>query len=136
MPFRLPENELAEEFFRPAAGPGGQHLNKTSNGVRLVFDFHNSPSLPASVKSRLEKTAAPFLSGGKLMILSIASRSLKRNREDARLRMESLVVEAFKVPRKRKKTRPTRASAEKRLAAKARRAVVKSSRRKVERSGD
>lgn len=136
MPSRIPEDELEEEFFRPAAGPGGQHLNKTSNGVRLTFNFQNSSALPSEVKARLEKIAGNALSSGKLVILSAASRGLQHNREDARIRLEALVKKAFCLPRKRKKTKPTRASGEKRLAAKARRSAVKSARRKVENSGD
>lgn len=116
------EDELTEEFIRPAAGPGGQHLNKTSNGVRLTFDHLACEALPDFVKTRLG--ASP------LVVTVKESRSLQQNRILARQKLHALLEKAFIVPKTRKKTKATRASQERRLASKARRSGIKNDRRK------
>ena len=130
MEVHVPEDELEEEFIRPAAGPGGQHVNKTSNGVRLVFHYLASSWLPADAKERLARLAGSAVSGGDIVITAKESRSLRRNRDTARLRLDALVNAALEVPAKRKKTKPTRASKERRLASKAHCSAVKKDRRK------
>lgn len=125
-------DKLVEEFFRPAAGPGGQHLNKTTNGVRLIFDYLNSEKLSEAAKSCLTALAGAAVSGGKLVISERSSRSLQHNRETAYERLCVLLSAAVVVPRLRKKTKATRASKERRLAAKTRRSEVKSGRRRVD----
>lgn len=131
--FRLRDDDpcLTEEFVRPASGAGGQHLNKTSNAVRLTYDYLRSPLLTEDVRERLTALAAHILSGGKLVILSKESRSLQQNREHARTRLENLINSAFQVPKKRKKTKVTRAERERRLTAKAHRSAIKQSRKKA-----
>jgi len=130
MEIHIPENELTEEFIRPAAGPGGQHLNKTSNAVRISFDYLACEWLSDEAKSRLTNLAGAALSGGKLCIVEKSSRSLQQNRDEARMRLDALVAAALVTPKKRKKTKPTKASKERRLASKARTAAVKANRRK------
>lgn len=123
---RLRDNELEEVFIRPAAGPGGQHVNKTSCGVRLSFDILSSTTLPDDVRERL-LAAFP---AGKIVVLSKESRSLTRNRELARIRLENLVAAAFIAPKKRKKTKVSRAQKEQRRATKARRSLIKNNRKR------
>lgn len=122
----LRDNELEEVFIRPAAGPGGQHVNKTSCGVRLSFDILSSTTLPDDVRERL-LAAFP---AGKIVVLSKESRSLTRNRELARIRLENLVAAAFIAPKKRKKTKVSRAQKEQRRATKARRSLIKNNRKR------
>lgn len=122
----LRDNELEEVFIRPAAGPGGQHVNKTSCGVRLSFDILSSTTLPDDVRERL-LAAFP---AGKIVVLSKESRSLTRNRELARIRLENLVAAAFVAPKKRKKTKVSRAQKEQRRATKARRSLIKNNRKR------
>ena len=122
-----PEDELEEEFVRTASGPGGQNVNKTSTAVRLVYRFMESDFLSEAAKERLK-----ILIGGEkdfISILARESRSLPDNREAARIRLSNLLKSALKVPKKRKPTKPTRASQEKRLAKKARRSEIKAGRR-------
>ena len=122
-----PEDELEEEFVRTTSGPGGQNVNKTSTAVRLVYRFMESDFLSEAAKERLK-----ILIGGEkdfISILARESRSLPDNREAARIRLSNLLKSALKVPKKRKPTRPTRASQEKRLAKKARRSEIKAGRR-------
>ncbi len=123
-----PEDELEEEFVRSASGPGGQNVNKTATAVRLTFRFMESATLSEDVKMRLQTLCnADFVS-----FLARESRSLPDNREAARCRLAALIASAKKVPRKRKPTKPTRASKERRLNEKARRSEVKSGRGKVD----
>lgn len=122
----LRDADLEEIFIRPAAGPGGQHVNKTSCGVRLSFDFVSTATIPDDVRKRL-LVSYP---SGKIVIVSKESRSLTRNRELARIRLENLLHAAFIVPKKRKKTKVPHAQKEQRRNDKARRAAIKSNRKR------
>ena len=112
-----------------ASGPGGQHVNKTSSAIELRFDVDNSPSLTPDVKARLTKIAGSRMTlEGELLIFAQSHRSQEMNRQDAIGRLIALVQRAAEAPKPRKKTRPTKASKERRLAAKLRRSGVKSMR--------
>jgi ribosome-associated protein len=112
---QIPEAELDEQFIR-ASGPGGQHVNKTASAVQLRFDVENSPSLPADVRRRLKKLAGSRLTKeGELILEASEHRSRAMNRTAARERLIRLIRRAAKPPIRRKKTRPTRASRERRL---------------------
>jgi ribosome-associated protein len=128
-PPRIPENELQESFVR-ASGPGGQNVNKVATAVELRFDARRSPSLPEPVRQRLMGLAGGRLTqDGVLVIRAERHRTQERNRADARARLGALVAQAAIEPKRRFKTRPTRASKEERLQAKARRSLVKRHRR-------
>lgn len=114
---------LAELTFRfsTSSGPGGQHVNKTASRVTLIFDLAHSPSLPEEVRSRLLEQLAPMLDKeGKLQITVQSSRSQQQNREIAIDRLQLVLVKGLYRPKPRHKTKPSRASQEKRLAAKKR----------------
>ena len=112
-----------------ASGPGGQHVNKTSSAIELRFDVDNSPSLTPDVKARLTKIAGSRMTlEGELLIFAQSHRSQEMNRQDAIGRLIALVQRAAEAPKPRKKTRPTKASKERRLAEKSRRSGVKSMR--------
>jgi ribosome-associated protein len=124
----IPDDELTERMVK-ASGPGGQHVNKTSNAVELRFDVRNSPSLAEDVKPRLEKLAGSRLTAdGVLILVSQGSRSLEMNRQDARDRLADLIRQALHRPKARRPTKPTYASKLKRLEGKAKRSGVKSMR--------
>ncbi len=111
----IPESELEEQFIR-ASGPGGQHVNKAATAVQLRFDVENSPSLPEGIRRRLKKLAGKRLTKeGELILEASQHRSRVENREEARQRLIKLILRAAKPPVKRKKTKPTRASKERRL---------------------
>lgn len=132
MQWNIPENDLYEEFVRNASGPGGQHVNRTESTVRLHFKFQQCALLDEGMKERLTSIAAPWIYEDEIIIQVRESRSLLRNREMAKHRLITLLDAAAIIPKKRKKTKPTRASIERRLAGKARRADVKRNRGKVD----
>ena len=128
----LDEGELDIKAAR-ASGPGGQHVNKTSSAIELRFDVANSPSLAADVKARLTKIAGSRMTqDGELLIFAQSHRSQEMNRQDALGRLVALIQKAAEAPKPRKRTRPTRASKERRLASKSRRSGVKAMRGRPE----
>lgn len=121
----LAEDELDESFIR-ASGPGGQNVNKVASAVQLRFDVRRSPSLPVTVRQRLERLAGNRLSqDGVLVITAQRFRSQERNRQDALDRLIALIRRAATPPRPRRPTRPGAAAREQRLADKARRGRLK-----------
>jgi len=124
----IPEEFLHEEFYRPAAGPGGQHVNRTETGVRLRFFFRACPVLSEGWKSRLAQAAGAKPDDESIVILSRKSRSLRQNREEAFRRLRELLNQTRRAPVPRRPTKPTRASKERRLASKSRRSALKRSR--------
>jgi ribosome-associated protein len=129
----IPENELQESFIR-SSGPGGQNVNKVASAVQLRFDMAGSPSLSHWQKSQLRRIASHLITQeGELLIEASRFRTQAQNREDARARLAALIAEASKPPpKKRKKTRPSRSSIEKRLKAKAGRSQTKKLRGKID----
>jgi len=114
-----------------AQGAGGQNVNKVSNAVHLRFDVRAS-SLPEEVKERLLRRGDHRVTRtGVVVIKAQQHRSLEMNRAEALARLQALVDAAAHVPRRRRATRPTRASKERRLEGKRHRAFVKQMRGKV-----
>jgi len=125
----IDEREIEESFVR-ASGPGGQNVNKLSTAVQLRFDVRGSPSLPGDVRARLERLAGSRLTrDGVLVIIAQRHRTQGRNRDDALARLIDMIRHAAVVPLKRRPTRPTKASRERRIEGKKRRSGVKHLRR-------
>lgn len=125
LPPRIPETELVENFVR-ASGPGGQNVNKVATAVELRFDVRRSTSLDDRVRHRLERLAGSKLTrDGVLVIRADRFRAQEMNRADARARLDELVAKAAIEPKRRVKTRPTKASKERRLESKAKRSQTK-----------
>ena len=125
----LDERDLEESFIR-ASGPGGQNVNKLSTAVQLRFDVRHSPSLPGDVRARLERLAGSRLTrDGVLVIIAQRHRTQLRNRQDALDRLLDLIRRAAVAPIRRRPTRPTKASRERRIEGKKRRGGIKHLRR-------
>ncbi len=126
----IPEAELSESFIR-ASGPGGQNVNKVATAVELRFDVRGSPSLAAPVRRRLERLAGRRLTkDGVIVIRADRFRTQEMNRSEARERLAELIREAATPPKPRIKTKPTKASRERRLKSKEARGEVKRGRQK------
>lgn len=120
-----------------SAGPGGQHVNKTSTAVELRFDLRGSPSLPDPVKARLATLAGRRLTDDGIIVLQAqAGRSQELNRRIARARLFELIRRAAEAPKPRRPTRPTLASKQRRRAAKEHRSGIKAGRSAAGRDGD
>jgi len=127
--FLPPASELTFEFSR-ASGPGGQNVNKVSTAVRLRFDVGRSRSLPEDVRERLVQLAGNRVTrGGVLVIEARRFRTQDRNRQDALERLRHLLARAGRKPKRRKHTRPTAKSRERRLEAKKRQSAIKRARK-------
>lgn len=123
----LPDNEVEWQFVR-AAGPGGQHVNKTSTAVRLVFDIAAS-SLPDECKQRLLALRDHRITdSGLLIIKSQHSRSQLANREEALAQLVALIQSTTVSRKKRRPTKPSLSSLRKRIETKKRRGAEKSRR--------
>ena len=126
--FIIEEAELSERFVR-ASGPGGQNVNKVATAVELRWDTTRSTSLTPAVADRLRSLAGARMGeDGVLLIDARRHRTQVQNREDARERLVALVRKALVEPRRRRKTRPTRAAVEKRIVSKKRRSFTKQQR--------
>jgi ribosome-associated protein len=102
-----------------AGGPGGQHVNTSSTRIELLWHPERSPSLSSEQRQRLrDKLASRIDSEGNVRVVASAFRSQTRNREDAAERLVGLLRRALAVPKKRRKTRPSRAAVEARLQSK------------------
>jgi ribosome-associated protein len=119
----LPLAEVELQVSR-SSGPGGQHAQKSETRVVAVFDVEASSALSDAQKRRVIARAGPVLRA-----VAQDERSRTRNRELALERLVATLREALRVPRKRKPTKPTAASRERRLEQKKRRGQVKRLRR-------
>jgi ribosome-associated protein len=117
---------LAEIVLRTSrsSGPGGQHANVTASRVEASFDVHASQALSESQRARILARVGP-----RLVAVAQDERSQIRNRELALKRLAERLARALAVPRKRRPTRPTAASRERRLQAKRRATERKRERR-------
>jgi len=127
----IPRAELQYRATR-AGGPGGQHVNTSSTRVELYFNVAGSQSLDEAERARvLEKLAGRIDAEGVLRLSASEYRSQHQNKEAVTERFVLLLREALRIPKPRKKTRPTRASREARLHAKRRRSETKRLRGRV-----
>jgi len=114
-----------------ASGPGGQNVNKVSTAVELRFNVRASSVLSEPMRVRLERLAGSRLTkDGVLIIRADRFRTQEMNRSDARSRLAELVEQAAFEPKKRIKTKPSRASKERRIEGKKSRSDVKRGRSK------
>ena len=127
----LPEAELRWSAVR-ASGPGGQNVNKVASKIDLRFDFETCEALSDELKARIRVGAAARLDAeGRLHITSQLTRNQPDNLEDARQKLAEIVRAALTTPKKRRKTKPSRAKKAARVANKREHAQKKQSRGRV-----
>ena len=127
---RIPYADLSFRTAR-SSGPGGQHTNKTETAVELLFDLANTTWLTAAERAQAIQRLASYLdSSGVLHLESQSERSQLRNREEVTARFIALLKAALVPVKHRRKTKPSRAARERRLAHKHQVGDVKSARRR------
>jgi ribosome-associated protein len=125
----IPAAELCWRFSR-SSGPGGQNVNSTDTRVELVFPLAASAALPTVLKARALGRLAGRLVDGSIVVAASEHRSQWQNRVAAQRRLVGLLQEAIAPPAPpRRRTKPTRGSVERRLAAKKQRSAIKGQRR-------
>ena len=127
----IPLVELSFRFSR-SSGPGGQHVQKTSTRVELLFDVAISPSLTDYQRARIQERLASHIdSAGVLHLVAQSERSQLRNREEVVGRFQALMRGALKRRKIRRATHPTARSIERRLRGKRKRSGLKQMRRDI-----
>jgi ribosome-associated protein len=127
----IPATDLSYEYAR-SSGPGGQHVNTTDSAVRLRFAFEQTTAIGPGVKDRIRRARPNDVTqDGELLITSERHRSRAQNVDDVRQKLVDLITAHLVPPKKRVKTKPTRASQERRKDAKSKRGAVKQGRGRV-----
>ena len=125
----IPRSELEVRVSR-SSGAGGQHVNKTSSRVEIIWNVLASRALSEEQRARLsDRLSSRISSEGEVRVVASDTRSQTQNRELAEERLIELVRRALIVPKKRRATKPTRASKEARLESKKRHSSKKAQRR-------
>jgi ribosome-associated protein len=114
----VPDSDISITFVR-GTGPGGQNVNKVATAAQLRFDLAGTRALDERTKARLRALAGHRLIGdAEILIVARNHRTQEGNRREALGRLHELIEQALIVPKKRRATRPTRASNERRITGK------------------
>ena len=129
---QIPQNELVFKASR-SSGPGGQNVNKLSTKISAEVDITNCSFLTDEQKEIvLRKLAARLTKDNRLIVESQKFRSQKANRDFAVEKLTKIIENSLKKPKKRRPTKPTKTSVEKRLKSKKLKSLLKQQRRKIE----
>jgi ribosome-associated protein len=127
----ISENELTFLTSR-SGGPGGQHVNKVSTKVTVLFDIKNSTAFSDEEKRRiLTRLARRINREGAIQVTAQTHRSQSANRNEALSRLIILLRQSLHKPRRRKKTSVPASAILRRLSEKKHRGLIKSRRKKV-----
>ena len=125
----IPPGELAWSF-GPSGGPGGQHANRSHTRATLRFDLVRSAAIPEDLRQHMLARLGSRAPGGWVTVTVDETRSQSLNRQVALERMNQILSEAMRRPRRRKPTRPSASSRQRRLDEKHRRSEKKRQRRR------
>ncbi len=126
----LADSELLFSFAR-SSGPGGQNVNKVNSKAILHWSLEKNKSLASDLKQRfIEKFSNKINSRGEVVISCDANRDCQRNIEECQQRLKNMLLAVLIPPKKRKKTKPSKASKEKRIQSKKYLAKTKEQRKK------
>jgi ribosome-associated protein len=115
--------------FSRGGGPGGQNVNKVNTKAEIWVDLAGLVGLREAARARLAELAKSYLTdAGEIHISSTVHRTQERNREEVFDKVRELIVRALVEPKRRRKTRPSKASKRRRLEAKRRRGEIKAAR--------
>jgi ribosome-associated protein len=110
----LADDELKFTYVR-SSGPGGQNVNKVNSKAVLRWNVAASPGVPDAVRARfMQQFGGRLTEAGDLVITSQRFREQSRNEEDCREKLRAMLSAVARPPKRRKKTKPTRASIERR----------------------
>ena len=125
----IPRAELLFKASR-SGGPGGQHVNTSSTRIEVLWNPGTSVALDAAARERVVDKLSSRIDGeGNIRVVASDNRSQRQNRIAAEERLAELIRNALIIPKKRKKTKPSKAAKAKRLDEKKRRAQTKALRR-------
>jgi ribosome-associated protein len=128
---RIPLEEFEFTYAR-SSGPGGQNVNKVNSKAILRWNPMTSPTLPDDVRARfLSRFSSKLTTGGEIVIHSERTRDQRKNAADCLERVRIMLLEIARPPKKRRPTKPSRGSKERRLDSKRRDSAKKSNRRNV-----
>jgi ribosome-associated protein len=126
---QIPLAELEITFVR-SSGPGGQNVNKVNSKAVLRWAVRGSPSLPEEVRQRfLQKFGSRLTTEGELLVTSQRFRDAPRNSQDCLEKLRAMLLGVAQPPVRRRATRPTKGSVERRLRGKRRQSSAKQNRR-------
>jgi len=126
---KIPQDRLRIRYVR-SGGPGGQNVNKVATKADVRFRVADADWIPGPWRERLRQQQARRINArGELVIVSSRYRTRQRNLEDCLEKLARLLERARKIPKKRRSTRPTVASKERRLETKRQRSKLKRGRR-------
>jgi ribosome-associated protein len=127
----IPDEELGFSFAR-SSGPGGQNVNKVNSKATLRWNPTTSPALPDDVRARFVKLYASRITNeGEILITSQQSRDQPKNIAICLEKLRAMIAGVLTAPKKRRPTKPTKGSKQRRLTAKKQRSEVKAGRRGV-----
>lgn len=127
---QIPDDEFHWSYAR-SGGPGGQNVNKVASKAILHWNVQTTATLPPDVKQRLVAQQHTRINAeGELVLSSEKYRDQPRNIEDCLAKLRDLILQAVHVPKKRRATKPTRGSRERRLDSKRKQSARKEARRR------